>query len=82
MHTDLEKKRYQNFDELYDYCYKVAGVVGPIMLKIFGSENTETQKHAVELGIAMQLTNILRDIKEDFGRGRIYLPKIRCGNSA
>jgi phytoene synthase len=74
MHMDLNKNRYENFNELYTYCYRVAGVVGLIMLKIFGSHYKEAEKYAVDLGIAMQLTNILRDIKEDFERGRIYLP--------
>lgn len=73
MYLDLEKKRYNNFQELYDYCYKVAGVVGLIMLQIFGYKDEKAKEHAVDLGIAMQLTNILRDIKEDLGRGRIYL---------
>jgi len=74
MYMDLEKKRYEDFNQLYLYCYRVAGVVGLIMLKIFGYNNSSAQQHAIDLGIAMQLTNILRDIKEDFGRGRIYLP--------
>jgi len=73
MHLDLNKKRYDDFNELYDYCYKVAGVVGLIMLKIFGQTSKEANDYAVCLGIAMQLTNILRDIKEDYQRGRIYL---------
>ncbi len=76
INMDLNKTRYQNFTELYDYCYKVAGVVGLIMLKIFGCyDQARTEKSAVDLGVAMQLTNILRDIKEDLGRGRIYLPQ-------
>ncbi len=75
MEMDLGKKRYKNFDELYLYCYRVAGVIGLIMLKILGSNNTEAQKHSIELGIAMQLTNILRDIKEDYALNRIYLPE-------
>lgn len=74
MHMDLSKTRYENFEELYSYCYKVAGVVGLLMLKIF-QEEQETQEYAVNLGIAMQLTNILRDVKEDFLKGRIYLPQ-------
>ncbi len=74
MHMDLRKKRYLNFDELYQYCYRVAGVIGLIMLKIFGVESDKADGYAVDLGIAMQLTNILRDIKEDFENGRIYLP--------
>jgi len=75
MSMDLDKSRYENFRELYKYCYKVAGVVGLIMLTIFGHEQPKTKIYAIRLGIAMQLTNILRDIKEDFGLGRIYLPK-------
>ncbi|MCM8773881.1 MAG: phytoene/squalene synthase family protein [Candidatus Omnitrophica bacterium] len=75
MCLDLVKNRYNNFDDLYDYCYKVAGVVGLIMLHIFGYSDERAKEEAVNLGIAMQLTNILRDIKEDFLRGRIYLPQ-------
>lgn len=75
MSMDLTKNRYKDFDELYLYCYRAAGVVGLIMLKILGSNNTLAQKHAIELGIAMQLTNILRDIKEDYILNRIYLPQ-------
>lgn len=74
METDLAKQRYENFEELYRYCYRAAGVVGLIMLRIFGALKPEAETHAVELGIAMQLTNILRDIAEDFSRGRVYLP--------
>ncbi|KPK97635.1 MAG: hypothetical protein AMJ95_08115 [Omnitrophica WOR_2 bacterium SM23_72] len=75
MRMDLTKKRYQTFDDLYGYCYRVAGVVGLIMLKIFGYGHKQAEKYAVDLGVAMQLTNILRDIKEDFLRGRVYLPQ-------
>lgn len=75
MRMDLEKNRYNNFRELYRYCYRVAGVVGLIMLKIFGYSDRHAEKYAVDLGIAMQLTNIMRDIKEDFSMGRIYLPR-------
>ncbi|MDD5432479.1 MAG: phytoene/squalene synthase family protein [Candidatus Omnitrophica bacterium] len=74
MRMDLEKSRYRNFEELYKYCYKVAGVVGLMMAKIFKSNNPDSEKYAVNLGVAMQLTNILRDIKEDLNRNRIYLP--------
>jgi len=74
MEMDLWKQRYENFEELYDYCYRVAGVVGLIMLRIFGCRGSEAERHAVELGVAMQLTNIIRDVHEDFNRGRIYLP--------
>jgi phytoene synthase len=72
---DTVKNRYANFDELYDYCYKIAGVVGLIMLKVFGTKTDAAQQYAINLGIAMQLTNILRDIKEDYIRGKIYLPQ-------
>ncbi len=75
MQMDLDKNRYRNFQELYRYCYKVAGVIGLIMLKVFGSKENEAEKYAVDLGVAMQLTNILRDIKEDWEKGRIYLPQ-------
>jgi phytoene synthase len=75
MRMDLNKTRYENFDELYGYCYKVAAVIGLIMLKVFGCEDLKAEKAAVDLGIALQLTNILRDIKEDYLRGRIYLPR-------
>ncbi|MBM3255480.1 MAG: phytoene/squalene synthase family protein [Candidatus Omnitrophica bacterium] len=75
MQMDLVKNRYQSFEELYAYCYKVAGVIGLIMLKVFGYDNPGIQKYAIDLGIAMQLTNILRDIKEDWDKGRVYLPQ-------
>jgi phytoene synthase len=73
--TDLSKNRYANFDELYDYSYKVASVVGLMTSEIFGYSNKEALQRAVDLGIAMQLTNIIRDIGEDLDRNRIYLPK-------
>jgi phytoene synthase len=79
MYMDLEKNRYADFNELYDYCYKAAGVVGLIMLQILGYTNSAAKNYAVELGIAMQLTNILRDIKEDYARGRVYLPLDEMG---
>ncbi|MBN3038549.1 MAG: phytoene/squalene synthase family protein [Candidatus Omnitrophica bacterium] len=72
---DLTQSRYRTFEDLYTYCYKVAGVVGLIMLKIFGYTDSRAKAYAVDLGVAMQLTNILRDIKEDFQRKRIYLPE-------
>ena len=75
MYMDLEKNRYDNFNELYTYCYRVAGVIGLIMLHIFGYTEEQAKEYAVNLGVALQLTNILRDIKEDFARGRIYLPR-------
>jgi len=75
MRMDLELKRYKNFSSLYEYCYNVAGVVGLIMLKVFGYKDSRAEKYAIKLGIAMQLTNILRDIKEDLCRKRVYLPQ-------
>lgn len=75
MFMDLNNSSYEDFEALYQYCYKVAGVVGLIMLKIFGAHNPVAETHAVHLGVAMQLTNILRDIQEDLHRGRVYLPR-------
>lgn len=72
---DLVKDRYQNFDELYDYSYKVASVVGLMTSEVFGYKDEIALKYAVDLGIAMQLTNILRDVGEDLARNRIYLPQ-------
>lgn len=74
MQMDLTKSRYQNFQELYSYCYRAAGIVGLIMLKIFDAKKNLAVSFAVDLGIAMQLTNILRDVDEDYQRKRIYLP--------
>lgn len=72
---DLTKSRYATFIELKEYCYCVASVVGLIMTKIFGASSDTALRYAEDLGTAMQLTNILRDIGEDDGRGRIYLPQ-------
>jgi len=66
--------RYRTFEELYDYCYKVASVVGLMTSEIFGYCNRTALDYAVDLGIAMQLTNILRDVGEDLANDRIYLP--------
>jgi phytoene synthase len=66
--------RYQTFDELYQYCYRVASVVGLVCLRVFEFSNPEVEKNGEWLGIAFQLTNILRDVGEDADRGRIYLP--------
>jgi len=71
---DIEFKPFETFDELYIYCYKVAAVVGLMTSEIFGYNDKQALQHAIELGIAMQLTNILRDIGEDVNRNRIYLP--------
>jgi phytoene synthase len=77
---DTEHKRYHTFAELENYCYKVASVVGLIMTEIFGYTHKAALPYAVYLGKAMQLTNILRDIKEDYQMGRIYLPaeELKC----
>ena len=73
--SDLVKDRFQNFEELKEYCYRVASVVGLICLQIFGYENDDAKEYAVDLGLAMQLTNIIRDVREDFEMGRVYLPQ-------
>ena len=72
--TDLEKLRYENYEELELYCYRVASVVGLLSIEIFGYQNPACHDYAVYLGQALQLTNILRDVKNDAARGRIYLP--------
>lgn len=72
---DLIKTRYKTIDDLKIYCYGVASVVGLISIEIFGYKYEETKNYAVNLGYALQLTNILRDIKPDKDRGYIYLPE-------
>ncbi len=72
---DLVRDRYNNFEELKEYCYAVASIVGLITIEIFGYKFERTKEYAIDLGIALQLTNILRDIKKDASMGRIYLPK-------
>ena len=71
---DMVKSRFASFDELREYCYKVASVVGLVCIRIFGFNDPSAKKYAVDMGLAMQLTNILRDVKEDIERGRIYIP--------
>jgi phytoene synthase len=71
---DLSRTRYATFDDLYEYCYRVASLVGLACIEIFGYRNPSAREYAVNLGIACQLTNILRDVGEDGQRGRIYLP--------
>jgi phytoene synthase len=73
--SDLQPKQLQTFDELYRYCYQVASVVGLTIIHIFGFESPEALKLAEKCGIAFQLTNILRDVREDRENGRIYLPE-------
>jgi len=71
---DLAPRRFATFEDLYRYCYQVASVVGLTIIHIFGFEAPEALPLAEKCGVAFQLTNILRDIREDAGRGRIYLP--------
>ena len=72
--SDLEPRRLETFDELYRYCYQVASVVGLTIIHIFGFDTRSALPLAEKCGVAFQLTNILRDIREDAERGRIYLP--------
>ncbi len=74
MEMDLDRNRYENFSELSLYCYRAASVVGLLAAAIFGFEDRHTLKYAHNLGMAFQLTNILRDVAEDAARDRIYLP--------
>lgn len=74
MEMDLEQNRYADFKELQLYCYRVASVVGLLSASIFGYKDRKTLKYAHDLGIAFQLTNIIRDVGEDARRDRIYLP--------
>ena len=72
---DLSVTRYATFEDLYQYCYRVASAVGLVCIHIFGFNGQEARRYAESCGIAFQLTNILRDIREDAGMGRIYLPQ-------
>ena len=72
--SDLEPKRIETFEELYGYCYRVASVVGLTIIHIFGFDTRSALPLAEKCGVAFQLTNILRDIREDAERGRIYIP--------
>ncbi|HEY8118864.1 MAG TPA: presqualene diphosphate synthase HpnD [Methylophilaceae bacterium] len=74
MEMDLEQNRYADFKQLHLYCYRVASVVGLLSASIFGFTNRQTLKYAHDLGLAFQLTNIIRDVGEDARRDRIYLP--------
>jgi phytoene synthase len=74
MEMDIYFSRYKNFEALKVYCYRVASTVGLISIEIFGYKNDRTKDFAVNLGIALQLTNILRDIKKDLEHSRIYIP--------
>lgn len=74
MEMDLVKTRYKTFDELKLYCYYVASTVGLMTIEVFGYKDNAIKEYAINLGIALQLTNILRDVKKDALKGRIYLP--------
>jgi phytoene synthase len=83
--SDLQPRSIRTFDELYQYCYRVASVVGLTTIHVFGFTSPEALPLAEKCGIAFQLTNILRDVREDAERGRIYLPEedlIRFGVTA
>ena len=71
---DLDTTRYQTFDDLFEYCRRVASAVGMICIRIFGCTSDRSREYALNLGVALQLTNILRDVREDLERGRVYLP--------
>jgi phytoene synthase len=72
---DLHKPRYATFEELRLYCYRVASAVGLVSIEIFGYRNPACKEYAVQLGLALQMTNIIRDVGKDLRSGRIYLPQ-------
>jgi phytoene synthase len=71
---DLDTTRYQTFDDLLEYCRRVASAVGMICIRIFRCRSAGAREYALHLGVALQLTNIIRDVKTDLERGRLYLP--------
>jgi phytoene synthase len=71
---DLETTTYETFDDLFEYCRRVASAVGLICIEIFGCKSERARDYALNLGVALQLTNILRDVSGDLARGRVYLP--------
>jgi 15-cis-phytoene synthase len=71
---DLEKSRYATWNELRLYCYRVASAVGLVSIEIFGYKNPQCREYAIQLGLALQTTNIIRDVRRDMENGRIYLP--------
>ncbi len=75
MHMDLNQNRYASFKDLSLYCYRVASVVGLISAEIFGYQDRQTLKYANDLGMAFQLTNIMRDVFDDYKNDRIYIPQ-------
>jgi phytoene synthase len=76
---DLRISRYATFEELRVYCYRVASAVGLVSIKIFGYRNARCKEYALELGLALQMTNIIRDVGKDLRSGRIYLPQEDLG---
>jgi len=72
---DLENVRYNSFEELRVYCYRVASAVGLVSIEIFGYRNPACRQYAIQLGLALQMTNIIRDVGKDLSNGRIYLPR-------
>jgi phytoene synthase len=72
---DLANVRYGSFAELRVYCYRVASAVGLVSIEIFGYRNPSCKEYAIQLGLALQMTNIIRDVEKDLGQGRIYLPQ-------
>ena len=71
---DLDRCRYDTFDDLFGYCRRVASAVGMICIRIFRCQNEKSSEYALNLGVALQLTNILRDVKDDLAHGRVYIP--------
>jgi phytoene synthase len=72
---DLHPRRYNTFQDLYEYCIRVASAVGLLCVEIFGCPDKGSRQYAIDLGVALQLTNILRDVPGDFARGRVYIPQ-------
>jgi len=72
---DLHRSRYQTFDELIEYCRRVASAVGVMCIEVFGCRDSRSRDYAFNLGLALQVTNIVRDIKADLAQGRVYLPQ-------
>ncbi|HEY3885287.1 MAG TPA: squalene/phytoene synthase family protein [Vicinamibacterales bacterium] len=71
---DLHTSRYATFDDLYQYCIRVASAVGLMCIEIFGCRDPRSRQYAIDLGVALQLTNVLRDVPGDLARGRVYIP--------
>jgi 15-cis-phytoene synthase len=72
---DIDRTRYETFEALYEYCWRVASTVGLICIEIFGQRSDRAREYALSLGVALQLTNIIRDVGGDASRGRVYLPQ-------